>query len=121
MCGQIFCNSCSSFYIDGKMFNTPGLVRACRLCYEQQGERGDAEHKHGRLKALPVSELLLGALTEEHSPAVRPVHAIPPATWVPGGHIKLQESPEAAQARSSNLQSRYMTLGSAVSHVDTLF
>ncbi|KAJ1398777.1 hypothetical protein B484DRAFT_300550, partial [Ochromonadaceae sp. CCMP2298] len=35
MCGQIFCNSCSSFYIEGKLFSTPGLVRACRLCYEQ--------------------------------------------------------------------------------------
>jgi 1-phosphatidylinositol-3-phosphate 5-kinase len=115
MCGQIFCNSCSSFYIDGKMFNTPGLVRACRLCYEQQGERGDAEHKHGRPKALPVSE---HTLNEEHTTAIRPAHTtIPPATWVPGGHIKLQEAPEEALARSSNLQNRYMALRSISYHV----
>jgi TCP-1/cpn60 chaperonin family/FYVE zinc finger len=31
MCGQIFCNQCSSHYIDG--------VRACRLCHDQLSER----------------------------------------------------------------------------------
>ena len=31
MCGQIFCNQCSSHYIDG--------VRACRLCHDQISER----------------------------------------------------------------------------------
>jgi 1-phosphatidylinositol-3-phosphate 5-kinase len=35
MCGQIFCNTCSSFYIDGMLFDTLGVVRGCRLCYNQ--------------------------------------------------------------------------------------
>ncbi len=35
MCGQIFCNNCSSYSIDGTLFSTPGLVRACKECFEQ--------------------------------------------------------------------------------------
>lgn len=52
MCGQIFCNTCSSFYIEGAMFNTPGLVRACRLCYDQQFERTESENRLARRKLL---------------------------------------------------------------------
>jgi hypothetical protein len=35
MCGQVFCNNCSSYSIDGVMFNAQGLVRACKDCFEQ--------------------------------------------------------------------------------------
>jgi 1-phosphatidylinositol-3-phosphate 5-kinase len=52
MCGQIFCNNCSSFYIDGMLFNIPGLVRACRLCYDQLFERNESENKLARRKLL---------------------------------------------------------------------
>lgn len=47
MCGQIFCNSCSSHYIDGKLFNAVGLVRSCKLCYDQQNEQS-AHDNEGR-------------------------------------------------------------------------
>jgi len=47
MCGQIFCNSCSSHYIDGKLFNAVGLVRSCKLCYDQQNEQS-AHDNDGR-------------------------------------------------------------------------
>jgi uncharacterized protein YaaR (DUF327 family) len=43
MCGQIFCNQCSSYYIDG--------VRACRLCFDQLSERAERDDKMCRLKA----------------------------------------------------------------------
>lgn len=45
MCGQIFCNTCSSYAIDGSIFNSPGLVRACRDCFEQAGEHAVNELK----------------------------------------------------------------------------
>ena len=48
MCGQIFCSNCSSYSIDGSMFNTTGLVRACQLCYEQANEKAPAEIKQKR-------------------------------------------------------------------------
>ena len=43
MCGQIFCNQCSSHYIDG--------VRACRLCYEQLSERNERDNSLFRRRA----------------------------------------------------------------------
>ena len=55
MCGQIFCNTCSSYSLDGSMFNTQGLVRACRLCYEQALERSEQETKQIRRKILERS------------------------------------------------------------------
>lgn len=107
MCGQIFCNSCSSFYIDGKMFNSPGLVRACKLCYDQQNERGDAEYKTSR--ARPVAAMLEAHAGEDlpHQVPPRPViTAVPVASWVTGGHSKAQDTPEAAAERGSILQAR---------------
>ena len=107
MCGQIFCNSCSSFYIDGKMFNSPGLVRACRLCYEQQSERGEVEYKSSRPKALPMIESSTGEELQPHLVPPRPViTAVPVASWVAGGHAKVQDIPDASQHRSSILQTR---------------
>ena len=41
MCGQIFCNQCSSHYIDG--------VRACRLCHDQISERSHFERHAGTM------------------------------------------------------------------------
>jgi len=39
MCGQVFCNQCSSYYINGESVNTSGAVRSCRLCFEQIGNK----------------------------------------------------------------------------------
>lgn len=110
MCGQIFCNSCSSFYIDGKLFNTPGLVRACKLCYDQQYERGDMEYKVARNKVLPAAEhTTTGTVGDVVQVPPRPVITTAPvAGWISGGHCKLQDSHEAVALRSSNLQSRYV-------------
>ncbi len=35
MCGQVFCNTCSNYYIDGVLINLQGQVRSCRLCHNQ--------------------------------------------------------------------------------------
>ena len=45
MCGQVFCNPCSSHYIDGALINLQGLVRSCRLCHDQLLERTERENK----------------------------------------------------------------------------
>jgi hypothetical protein len=37
------------------IFNAPGLVRACRLCFEQALERSEQEAKHLRRRMLEKS------------------------------------------------------------------
>lgn len=51
MCGQVFCNQCSSYYIDGALINQQGLVRCCKLCHEQMHERSEQELKILKKKA----------------------------------------------------------------------
>lgn len=34
-CGQIFCHSCSSHFVDGRPLTLVGMVRACKLCQTQ--------------------------------------------------------------------------------------
>jgi 1-phosphatidylinositol-3-phosphate 5-kinase len=34
-CGQVFCHSCASFFVDGKSVFLSGIVRACKLCHDQ--------------------------------------------------------------------------------------
>jgi hypothetical protein len=41
MCGQVFCNQCSSYYIE----RDEGPVRSCRLCYEQLGDSFERDTK----------------------------------------------------------------------------
>lgn len=48
MCGQVFCNTCSSYYIDGAWINLAGPQRACKLCAEQLTERIEREAKQRR-------------------------------------------------------------------------
>lgn len=43
MCGQIFCNQCSSFYIEQGVIGQ--TVRCCRLCYDQLGASYDQDIK----------------------------------------------------------------------------
>lgn len=45
ICGQVFCNPCSSFYVDGELINLSGSVRACEMCYKHLVERGDLDVK----------------------------------------------------------------------------
>eukprot|EP00602_Paraphysomonas_sp_CaronLab_P009360 CAMPEP_0185038048 /NCGR_PEP_ID=MMETSP1103-20130426/33223_1 /TAXON_ID=36769 /ORGANISM="Paraphysomonas bandaiensis, Strain Caron Lab Isolate" /LENGTH=1645 /DNA_ID=CAMNT_0027576313 /DNA_START=45 /DNA_END=4979 /DNA_ORIENTATION=+ len=54
MCGQVFCNPCSSFYIELES-GTQGPVRSCRLCFEQLGEIYDRD-----LKAPPKRRTVSG-------------------------------------------------------------
>ena len=70
MCGQIFCNQCSSHYIDG--------VRACRLCHDQISERSMYErhaltlgdnNKLLRRRAAPTNGSHLGP-AQDLSPTV---------------------------------------------------
>lgn len=55
MCGQVFCNPCSSFYIDGALINMQGPVRSCRLCHDQLSERTERENKQSRRRMLDWS------------------------------------------------------------------
>lgn len=111
MCGQIFCNGCSSFYIDGKIFNTLGLVRACKLCFEQQIDRIDFDGKLPRPKLTVESKVSMDSTAEsqfQHQVPPRPIiTAISAAGVVPPGPVKVQDTPEAALERSTNLQNRY--------------
>mmetsp|Transcript_21134 Transcript_21134/g.73006 ORF Transcript_21134/g.73006 Transcript_21134/m.73006 type:complete len:1779 (-) Transcript_21134:904-6240(-) len=34
-CGQVFCHSCASYFVDGKSVFLTGMVRACKLCHDQ--------------------------------------------------------------------------------------
>lgn len=34
-CGQVFCHSCSSHFVDGRTLLLVGMVRACKLCNNQ--------------------------------------------------------------------------------------
>ena len=47
MCGQIFCNQCSSHYIEG--------VRACRLCFEQLSEQNERDSKPSRRRSTAAA------------------------------------------------------------------
>eukprot|EP00968_Pinguiococcus_pyrenoidosus_P004489 scaffold300_cov258-Pinguiococcus_pyrenoidosus.AAC.68 len=38
LCGQVFCNICSNYKVDGEVVGAPGVaLRTCRLCFEQVG------------------------------------------------------------------------------------
>jgi 1-phosphatidylinositol-3-phosphate 5-kinase len=54
MCGQIFCNQCSSFYIEQGVVGQ--TVRCCRLCYDQLGASYDQDVKH----QLPLEKRIHG-------------------------------------------------------------
>ena len=48
VCGQVFCDRCCSYYIDGALVNLIGPVRACKFCADQLALRIDKEAKAGR-------------------------------------------------------------------------
>eukprot|EP01041_Mallomonas_annulata_P002649 gene2649-5200_t len=55
MCGQVFCNPCSSHYIDISSPTVIGPVRSCRLCYEQLGGRFESKLNSRRKRHQPES------------------------------------------------------------------
>ena len=58
MCGQVFCNPCSSFYIDGSQINlSHGPVRSCKLCHDQLADRTDKENKLFKRKMTDSNSL----------------------------------------------------------------
>ncbi len=58
MCGQVFCNPCSSFYIDGSQINLLyGPVRSCKLCHDQLADRTDKENKLFKRKMADTNSL----------------------------------------------------------------
>lgn len=48
MCGQVFCNTCSSFYIDG--------LRFCKLCHNQLSKQTEKDSKIGAKKSSDPNE-----------------------------------------------------------------
>ena len=69
MCGQIFCNVCSSYYIDGALINLQGLVRCCRLCSDQLSERTERESKLHRRRMLEENGILgIDAQVQKEAP-----------------------------------------------------
>lgn len=48
MCGQVFCNQCSSYYIEKD--GVPGPMRSCRLCFEQLGGSLERDGKNSKRK-----------------------------------------------------------------------
>jgi hypothetical protein len=53
ICGQVFCNPCSSYYIEGAIYNIQnGLVRACQRCNAEISKSTAIEKKqsHSRIR-----------------------------------------------------------------------
>jgi hypothetical protein len=50
VCGQVFCNPCSSFYIDGSIINKSGSVRTCATCFKHLEERVPKDSKVSKKK-----------------------------------------------------------------------
>lgn len=90
MCGQIFCNNCSNFYIDGLQINLQGQQRACRHCYDQINER--MESKSSRRQELVENDDTRTAISE-----------IAAIQYRPG---KITELPMYKRAHSVELQRR---------------
>ncbi len=101
MCGQIFCNNCSSFYIDGMLFNIPGLVRACRLCYDQLFERTESENRLARRKLLDKMSQGVESAAETVRPSTNSV-----SVSQHGAHKSQQDHSPEGDMTSVNLQNR---------------
>lgn len=51
ICGQVFCNPCSQFYLEGSTYNLQnGLVRACQRCNEEISKSTAIEKKQFHLR-----------------------------------------------------------------------
>lgn len=99
MCGQVFCNNCSSFYIDGSLFNVTGLVRACELCYEQLMERTERENRLNRRKQSDR----FNTNSTDHFRSF-----VPPALTNNKTGSSVSSLDDRSKIHSNNLQNRYV-------------
>jgi 1-phosphatidylinositol-3-phosphate 5-kinase len=115
MCGQVFCNPCSSFYIDGAMINMQGPVRACRLCHDQLQERATAEidnkqYRPRRELSLVRSRSQSNCIEEYRGATVNPTGPEPDDINSTGEGLlrggKLTESLSQKLYHTNNLQNR---------------
>jgi hypothetical protein len=104
MCGQIFCNQCSSFYIEQGVVGQ--TVRCCRLCYDQLGASYDQDVKH----QLPLDKRIS---SRSSVPSSRRLSALspPPAELgdspLPPSPPHLENNlPQPTMHRSSSYQSQ---------------
>jgi hypothetical protein len=111
MCGQVFCNQCSSYYIER---DDATQARTCRLCYEQLGH-GFADNKQyqkRRITSKKFTDLSLNEATlrEETERSVSSADSKPHSviSTMPSmdGTIRLFETPESRDRHVSNLQNR---------------
>lgn len=73
MCGQVFCNTCSSFWIDGAFLNVQGPARCCQLCCSQMNERNEREMMKGRTMALEDRQsVIMANIASSVAPTVSP-------------------------------------------------
>ncbi|KAL7566411.1 hypothetical protein ACA910_000894 [Epithemia clementina (nom. ined.)] len=97
ICGQVFCNQCSAYFVPHKAGAT---VRVCQMCYEQVTERGgliedDSDsHKTGHEQggATPAG-VIIPLKPAENMESVRPTGSAPGF-----------EDPTDASSRGSNLR-----------------
>lgn len=102
MCGQIFCNTCSNFYIDGALINLHGPVRSCRLCFDQLFEpHHDTKQPRKKSESIDVESNPRGSLYDISAVAI----------CKPGS---IHELPREKLFHTNNLQKR------SVSHSNTL-
>lgn len=109
LCGQVFCNQCSSYYIER---DDATQARACRLCYEQLGQGfTDKQSLKKRISSKKYAENVLNEAIKadnERVPSVadnkQPV--TPLAMSSLDGTIRLFETPESRDRYVGNLQNR---------------
>lgn len=58
MCGQVFCNTCSNFYVDGMLFNNQSNVRSCKLCYNQLMKQLEKDSRVIPRKAMDTNDVI---------------------------------------------------------------
>ena len=56
LCGQIFCQDCSSQTVNGKRYNMSGNVRVCKHCYQLVQLELDKEKEKTRTISAPRLE-----------------------------------------------------------------
>ena len=94
MCGQVFCNPCSSFYIDGALINLSGPVRACRLCHDQLFDRSIRENKqmtNRRIRDIGIDDANKQQGDQHAAPKIGLIH----------------ETPSQKMFHTNNLQKRF--------------
>lgn len=91
LCGQVFCHSCSPYFIDGKSLNVVGSIRACKMCNDQvensahsqpapRKQQPDDRNKDEEVGGAPNSVLNKGGaphvIHEEEEPRQRRVSIV---------------------------------------------